>query len=108
MYVLGYLGIAFLMWLWEAFIGLDPNDKYYGDMDPTLIWAFIFWPITIPLFSINALYIKLNTVRTNRFIKNEQKAKVRIAAQQELEKYNREVEEEVQNILNERKDSNQA
>lgn len=106
--IIGYLLMIGAFCLWDSWIGMPVNWNSYGSESPPLGIAAIGWPIAIPIVALIGFVNYLDEAKEKRKKQDKQKQKIRIAAEEELEKYNQEVEEEVQKILHERKNSNQA
>jgi hypothetical protein len=92
-----YIAGIFGMWLWDSFIGLAIDfDGYEG---PPLALACVFWPLAFPIALMVGFGEKLNNVKKRRLEREAHQAKVRVAAQKELDIYMQEVEEELRTVV---------
>ena len=97
--LIGYFIGILLFLVWEAVIGC--GVRFYTDINdgPTAVLAAIFWPVAIPIILLVNFSSLLDSIRNKRIQKEENKTKLRIAAQKELDTYMEQVEAEMKDIV---------
>jgi hypothetical protein len=100
-----YILIAFGFCLWDALIGMPVKWSswdtfvYYGPPEIPRGLAAIFWPIATPIVMLKAFSKFLEYAKEKRIKKEENKTRLRIAAQKELDTYMEQVEAEMKDIV---------
>lgn len=94
--VLGYVACIIGFCVWDAVIGFGPEYKWDGFNQPPLALAAVFWPIAVPFVAIDCFIDYMGNVKKRRLAREAKQARLRIAAEKELQAAMDQVEEEIQ------------
>lgn len=103
-YVASYILAIIAFCVWDAFVGFP--FEWDGYKNPPLALAAVFWPLTVPIVLVAAISNFLFNVKEARLKKEENMARVRVAAEKEMNQYLEQVEEELKSYA--RKNSYKA
>jgi hypothetical protein len=92
-----YVAGVILFNVWEAYVGFGFKFPKFDD-GPNAICASVFWPIGLPICLLILFCLKLSGVKERRLEKENTKARIRIAAQEEEEVLLKQIEKELQDV----------
>jgi len=106
-----YVAGVIATWVWDAYVGLGNDSEKPESRVPTPVLCF-GWPFVWLLGPIFMFADHLDKVKKKRIIKDNQKERLRIVAEKEVEKQRVEEEKLMQQVeeelANETKDSHAA
>lgn len=91
--IAAYIACIIGFMAWDAFIGL-PFD-FDGYQNPPVGLVAILWPLAVPICFFTWVSRAFSNIKKNRLTKEERRRKLRVAAEEEIEEYMDEVEEEI-------------
>lgn len=96
-WILGYLAVATVIILWDAYVGFGFEFPAIED-GPNAAIAGLFWPIGLPIILAIAFGKAVSTAKERRLEKANEQRRIRIAAEKERDRIIEQIEEEIGHV----------